>query len=295
LRYRLLRIVGVGAASALMLWLGCAQLLSQAAGAEMLEKRAAQRDAKGQLASVEAALRYRPYDHNFRQLHVQAMLRSGGDKLTTAREGIEKLRRERPHDTLVQWLWIELLRSEGKNRDAIQELEILRVRDPHDPKAILWTAEILVQLHQSPAAIVILYKNPQMRPHLALALRGLADFADKRGDTTDAALLRMEETFITVLDQMIARRYVAAQTQWKRFSKQMVNIDGDQKDPRTLILAAALYLSMNERAAAENLAAPARSRDPLSATHAALMEPVIEGLRDLPGWRELLPVTAVPR
>ena len=152
-----------------------------------------------------------------------------------------------------------------------------------------------MQLRQSPSAIVILYKNPQVREHLALLLSGLADFADKRGDQTDAALLRMEQTFITVLDLMIARRHVAAQTQWKRFSKQMVAIDTEQKDPRPLVLAAALYLSLGERTAAENLAASTRSRSPLSKTHAVLMEPVVRELRNLPGWRELLAPTTVPR
>ncbi|MEE2887437.1 MAG: O-antigen ligase family protein, partial [Planctomycetota bacterium] len=77
----------------LMLWFGATQLLSQIAGASMLEKRALEVDPDGQLASVEAALLYRPYDHNFRQLRAQAALRSGSDWLETARSDIEQLRR----------------------------------------------------------------------------------------------------------------------------------------------------------------------------------------------------------
>lgn len=272
----------------LMLWFGVAQLFSQSAGASMLALKAADRDPDGQLVSVQKALWYRPYDHNFRMLRAQATLRSGKAWLETARADITQLRAQRPHDTLVHWLWVELLRTEGKNRDAIQELEAIRIRDPYDAKAIIWTAEILVQLRQSPSAIVILYKNPQVRKQLAALLEGLADFADKRGDLTDAALLRMEQTFVTVIDLMMANRHAAAQTQWKRFSKQLTEIDSSQQDPRSLVLAAAQYLALGERDAAASLAALTRQRNPLTKTHAALMEPVIQKLHDLPAWREIL-------
>ncbi len=254
----------------------------------MLALKAADRDPDGQLASVETALLFRPYDHNFRLLRAQAFLRSGSTWLEAARADITQLRQQRPHDPLVHWLWVELLRTEGKNRDAIQALEAIRIRDPYDAKAIIWTAEILVQLRQSPSAIVILYKNPQIRDRLAALLEGLADFADKRGDLTDAALLRMEQTFVTVIDLMMANRHAAAQTQWQRFSKQLTEIDSSQQDPRSLILAAAQYLALGERDAAASLAALTRQRNPLTKTHAALMEPVIQRLRDLPAWREIL-------
>jgi O-antigen ligase len=272
----------------LMLWFGAAQLFSQSAGASMLALKAADRDPDGQLASVDNALLFRPYDHNFRLLRAQAALRSDSTWLEAARADITQLRQQRPHDPLVHWLWVELLRTEGKNRDAIQALEAIRVRDPYDPKAIIWTAEILVQLRQSPSAIVILYKNPQIRDRLAALLEGLADFADKRGDLTDAALLRMEQTFVTVIDLMMVNRHAAAQTQWQRFSKQLAEIDGSQQDPRSLILAAAQYLALGERDAAASLAALTRQRNPLTKTHAALMEPVIRQLHDLPAWREIL-------
>ncbi len=271
----------------LLLVFGAAQLLAQIAGAGMLERRAAERDPQGQLACVQTALAFRPWDHHFRQLHAKAQMLL--NNLTVARADIEELRRIHPYDSLVNWRWIELLRAEGKLQDAIKELQKRRAADPHDTTATLWTTEILVQLRLSPQAIVILYKNPPFRDQLAKILDGFAEFADKRGDLADAAILRMEQSFISVLDHMIAGRHVAAQTHWRRFQKQQIEIDTEQRDPRWRILAAAQAMALGDRKTAESYAGLIGNR-PLAKTHAALMEPVIASLRDLPAWRAILNV-----
>lgn len=280
----------------LMLWYGTGQFLSQTIGAGFLAEQERARhaqtepDALVQLEAVDGALLFRPHDHNFRTLRAQAYLKSGGDWLNRARVDVVRLRRERPHDTLVHWLWVELLRSEGRNQDALKELEKLRIADPYDPKAILSTADILVEVRESPSAILILYANPQVRKQLASFLQGLAEFADRQGDRADAALLRMEQSFVTVLDLMIAKRRTAAQTHYTRFLKQLAIVDPQRRDPRSLILMAAQFLALDQRESADGLASLMGRRDPLSKTHAKLMEPVIAGLRDLPGWRAWLPV-----
>ena len=281
------------------IWFGGGQLLSQMAATDYVRQMKSKEDWSQAIASVERALLFRPYDHDMRIQRLKDRLKTQSE-LPAAREDLEYLLRIAPGLPSVQVHHAELLNAEGEPDAARTVLNLVRARDIENQRAIQVMVLILVRQREVPTAILTLYrsKHERTRESLAAVLGGLSGQAK---DEAGRSLLLSEQAFVQSLDQFAAHfeekekrteiqrvgDLMRIQKTVNRFSTLQRSVPGTQTDRRAIILMAILQLERGSREGAESTAPLARRRS-LLPTHAAMMKDILERLRTLPSWRELL-------
>ena len=270
-------LLGCGIA---LLWVGVIQVGSQFAATDMIVR---QSEPRALAASRDRALWFRPYDHRILPAKVSGSIRN--NDLAQAREVADYLLEIAPHDVVAQLRNIELLRAEGNPDEALRAIIALRLQDPQNLSATLWGAELQLAKGAALSAAQLLYENNHPRMRAALAAR-LADFervAQAGGDTASVAVLRREQEFLRVLDQL--ERNPSAQAAAILVSL-FSDFEQEPRDPRAIILGAIHFHAKGDTGYVRNLLGGAQGH--LLSPYAIVMGKALGRLREVDEWSQRL-------
>lgn len=257
-------------------WVGVIQLGSQFAATDMIVR---QNDPQALAESRDRALWFRPYDHRILPSQVSGAMRK--NDLTRAREDSDYLLKIAPHDVVGQLRNIELLRTEGRREDATRAVIELQLQDPQNLSATLWGAELQLEKGEALRAAQLLYENdhPRMREVLAARLADFEQLAQGWGNTTAVAVLRREQEFVRVLDQL-------ERNPGRRAAELLVQLftahDQDPDDPRAVLLGAIHFHAKGDNAYVRELLTAVDGH--LLAPYSVVMKGALGPLREIESW-----------
>lgn len=244
------------------------------------------------LDAAATAAAWMPWEPRWLQLLGQEQLARG--ELAAAKVTAARALQLRPFDPQLHLLLGQVLANGTATREAAQIAAHGLQYDPGNPELRLLRATAQSQLGAVDEAIATLASDPPtvLRERLAGVFGDLAHLAEQSGRRPDAVRYAIEADSLAIADRLRdgSPGALAANNDLLRNLIQGLQEAGrERRDARGIVLGAAQALALGDRAAAEQLFVELQKRDlTLAGWQMRLLDPALQALRDLPGWRAVL-------
>ena len=246
----------------------------------------------GDTTRLETAARLQPGESRYRSLLVQArcggvdaaglLVDHGPTALAACRADLAALLDADPNNTNALFLAAQLGLGGGDRNLARAALGRILELDRSEPRAQSLTAVLLAREGDVPAAIATLYARPHasLRAKLSVVLSELTGLPGLSQEAL--GLLRREIRFVDAADALLADPGSGT-------AAQAILAVAGSNDPRGPVLVAVRLRALGQSDEADALAPQATGLAAGDAGSLRLLGPLLDPLRGLPRWREILP------